>query len=143
MGEHAIAAAPPGTRARVFAGRTDQVREARRFLGDVLDGCPLADDAALCLSELFTNSIVHGASGKTGGTVTVRAELRPGDYARIEVEDNGGPWLTHPQQDGRGHGLDILAALAAEWGIEGSQEGGWTVWARFDLSPAATDRTTA
>jgi two-component sensor histidine kinase len=121
---------------RSFPAWPARVREARTLLRDALDGCPAADDIAVCASELMTNSVLHSASGKPGGTFTIRAEFHPGDYARIEVVDNGGPWVRHPPQDGRGHGLDIVEALAAEWGIDGSPDRGWTVWARFDLSPA-------
>ncbi|HVB44406.1 MAG TPA: hypothetical protein VNF47_17140 [Streptosporangiaceae bacterium] len=45
-----------------FPGTADQVRRARRLLADVLDGCPVADDVILCLSELATNAILHSAS---------------------------------------------------------------------------------
>jgi hypothetical protein len=50
------AAAPPVT-ARVFAGAAGQVREARRFLAGVLDGCPAADDALLCASDSLNLSV--------------------------------------------------------------------------------------
>ena len=34
-------------RRRVFPGADSQVGRARLFVGDVLDGCPVADDAVL------------------------------------------------------------------------------------------------
>ena len=123
-------------REQVFPGRSDQVREARRFLATVLNGCPIVDDAILCLSELVTNSVLHSDSGKAGGTFTVRAEIHEGDYLWIEVEDNGGPWDKRAHSDGRPHGLDIVGELAAAWGIDGDPLTGWVVWTRFDMPPA-------
>ena len=48
---HAVAATSPRTRSRSFLATADQVREARQFLAEVLDGIPLAADALTCLSE--------------------------------------------------------------------------------------------
>ena len=79
-----------------FPARLDQVREARRFLAAVLNGCPAADDAILCLSELAANSVLHSDSRKASGTFTVRAEVHEGDYVWIEVEGKGGPGTNVP-----------------------------------------------
>ena len=131
MGEHATTS-PPRTRSRVFPARPDQVREARKLISAALEGCPAADDAILCISELAANSCLHSASGKAGGTFTVRAEIHEGHYVCIEVEDNGGPWNQHAHPDGRPHGLDIVRALAADSGIDGDPLTGWIAWARLD-----------
>ena len=93
------AAAPPAT-ARVLAGDAGQVRAARRFLAGLLDGCPAADDALLCVSELATNAVVHSRSGRPGGRFTVRAMVRAGSV-RVEVTDEGGPWGTGGTGTGR------------------------------------------
>ena len=84
------AAAPPVT-AQVFPGHAGQVRAARRFLAGVLDGCPAADEALLCVSELATNAVLHSRSGRPGGRFTVRATMQAGSV-RVEVADEGGPW---------------------------------------------------
>jgi hypothetical protein len=120
----------------VFPARPDQVREARRFLATVLNGCPAADDAILCLSELAANSVLHSDSRKAGGTFTVRAEVHERDYVWIEVEDNGGPWDKRAHRDGRPHGLAIVNEVAAAWGIDGDQLTGWVVWAILDWPPS-------
>jgi anti-sigma regulatory factor (Ser/Thr protein kinase) len=104
---------------RVFQARADQVREAREFLRAALEGCPAAADAILCISELATNAVLHSDSRKAGGTFTVRAEVHQDDYLWVEVEDNGGLWNQRAHPDGRPHGLDIVAALTAESGIDG------------------------
>jgi anti-sigma regulatory factor (Ser/Thr protein kinase) len=124
-------------REQVLPARPDQVRVVRAFLAAALAGCPAADDAILCISELAANSCLHSASGKAGGTFTVRAEIHEGDYVWIEVEDNGGPWNQHVHPDGRPHGLDIVRALAADWGIDGDALTGWAVWARLDWPPVS------
>jgi hypothetical protein len=117
---------------RVFQARADQVREAREFLRAALEGCPAAGDAILCISELATNAVLHSDSRKAGGTFTVRVEIHQGDYLWVEVEDNGGRWNQRAHPDGRPHGLDIVAALTAESGIDGDPITGWACWARLD-----------
>ncbi len=127
----------PRTRSGVFPARPDQVREARKLIRAVLDGCPAADDAVLCVSELAANSCLHSDSGKADGTFTVRAEVHEGSYVWIEVEDSGGPWNQRAHPDGRPHGLDIVRAYAADSGIDGDPLTGWAVWARIDWFPAS------
>src|SRR6202035_4736116 len=57
---------------RDMAGKSG---EARAFLRAALDGCPVADDAVLCVSEWGANAVLHSDSRKAGGTFTVRAEV--------------------------------------------------------------------
>ena len=91
----------------------------------------MADDVILCASELAANAAIHSHSCLPGGTFTVRTKISPGDYAWIEVEDNGGPWTPTVRDPSQHHGLDIVRALASECGIDGDHEGR-TIWARFD-----------
>jgi anti-sigma regulatory factor (Ser/Thr protein kinase) len=115
----------------IYRGRPEHVRQARADARDLLAGCPAADEVILCLSELATNAVLHSRSRRPGGTFTVRIEGRPDAYIRVEVEDDGGPWLAPAPDPGSGRGLDIIGALAAEWGAATSPAGR-TVWARFD-----------
>jgi anti-sigma regulatory factor (Ser/Thr protein kinase) len=115
----------------VYAGVAENISAVRADLRELLDGCPMADDMILCASELATNAALHSYSGGPGGTFTVRGEIRPGAHVRIEVEDNGGPWTPASSDAERGHGLDIISALADGWGVEGGDEGR-TVWAWFN-----------
>jgi anti-sigma regulatory factor (Ser/Thr protein kinase) len=96
----------------------------------LLDGCPVADDVILCVSELATNAATHSDSRKSGGTFTVRTESHPGADVRIEVEDDGGPWISAAPDPSHGRGLGIVRALADEMGIT-TTPAGRAVWARI------------
>lgn len=122
-------AAQPRMACKVYRARPDQVREARKFLRASLAGCPAADDAILCLSELASNSVLHSNSRKPGGTFTVRVTSHEGNYVHIEVEDNGGSWQEPALRDGRPHGLDIVRQLADDYGTGGGALTGWVAWA--------------
>jgi len=121
-------ATPPLPHSRSYPAQPDQVRHARRFLAQVLDGCPAADDAIMCLSELVTNAVLHSASARPGGTFRVRAAHRAGAL-RVEVEDDGGPWQTATTRDTHGgRGLTIVDALARNWGITENGQASRTTW---------------
>jgi anti-sigma regulatory factor (Ser/Thr protein kinase)/DNA-binding XRE family transcriptional regulator len=133
------ASRPGWTCSRTFPARADQVGQARAFLRPVLAGCPLADEVLLICSELASNAVQHSASARPGGRFTVRAEVRDGDYAWIEVEDQGGRWTHLARPDERGRGLVVVDEVAAYWDIRGDDTGR-VVCARLDwpsLPPAA------
>jgi serine/threonine-protein kinase RsbW len=117
--------------AATYPGRPENVCQVRADARSLLAGCPAADEVILCLSELAANAVRHSGSRRPGGTFTVRIDSCPGAYIRIEVEDDGGPWLAAVPRPGGGRGLDILRALAAGWGVATSPAGR-TVWARFN-----------
>jgi anti-sigma regulatory factor (Ser/Thr protein kinase) len=131
-------AAPPAW-SRTFPATPAQAREARGFLAGVLHGHPVTDDAVLCVSELVANAAIHSHSRRSGGHVTVRAELR-GDRLRVEVTDEGGSW-EWPLYPGErhGHGLSIVGQLARTWGRAGDSAG-WTVWFELGCGPPAAVR---
>ena len=105
-------------RRRVFPGVKDQVARARLFVGDVLDGCPAADDAVLLTSELVTNAIAHTASGR-GGKVIVTV-YRGDTGVRVDVLDDGSDQapVVHPVGEAResGFGLGLVDLMADRWG---------------------------
>ncbi len=114
---------------------SSSVRTARRRLADALaeSGVPgtVADDAVLILSELLSNALRH-ARPLASGDVRVAWQLRSDGLLEVEVTDGGGP--TRPQQSTPsisargGRGLDIITALAGDWGVrETATE--TTVWA--------------
>src|SRR5580658_3290438 len=101
----------------VFPGRADQVGRARREVARYLADCPVVGDALIVLSELTTNAVLH--SGSRHDFFTVHAELAEG-HARLVVEDAGGNWeQPAPAGTDGGRGLQIVAALADAWGIDG------------------------
>jgi serine/threonine-protein kinase RsbW len=121
------------TTGATYPGHAEQIRAVRADLGGLLDGCPIADDVILCASELAANAVLHSDSARPGEDFAVRVKVSPGDYVWIEVEDSGGPWTTTvPGLDREaGRGLDIVRALAADWGIDGDHRSR-TVWVRLD-----------
>jgi len=114
-----------------YPGTPQKVSAARAELRSLLAGCPMVDAVLVCVSELASNAVLHSHSRLTGGAFTVRGKISPGNYAWIEVEDDGGSWSPAAYDPERGHGLDIIRALADDWGIDGDHTGR-TVWARFD-----------
>jgi len=131
-GNRPAAVAPVRTYAQVFAARPDQVRAARRFMTGILADCPVAGDTVLCLSELAANAVIHSSSSRPGGAFTVHAEVLDGAYVRVEVHDSGGPWNHCARHDDRPHGLDIVASLATDSGVDGCALTGWISWVRVD-----------
>ena len=114
-----------------YPGGTEHIRAVRADLRAVLDDCSRADDVILCVSELAANAAQHSRSRLPGGTFTVRAIISPDHCARIEVQDNGGPWNQGMIDPTRHHGLDLVRAVVDEWGIDGDHTTR-TIWARFD-----------
>ena len=126
----------PRTCIRSFRASPDQVREARRFLAQVLGDCPTAPDAVACLSELVTNSVLYSNSRRAKGRFIVRACPRPAGL-RVEVEDEGGPWEHHEgHNDQRGRGLAIVDALATDWSVSGDGTSR-TVWFEIGGNPSS------
>ena len=123
--------APPanGTHgtARTFAFSRDAPAAARHFtVGTLHDwgAGALADDAALVVTELAANAIVHAHSAFT---VTLSAR---GDLLRISVRDASplpgeGYAVLMPVPL---HGLGAVDALASRWGVESLGNAGKTVW---------------
>jgi anti-sigma regulatory factor (Ser/Thr protein kinase) len=119
--------------ALTYPGSIEHVSTVRADLRALLPDCPVADDVILCASELAANAALHSRSRLPGGTFAVRAAVYSDRHVRIEVEDNGGSWITPPDEPNGHHGLDIIRALAKEWGVSGDHATR-TTWARFDWS---------
>ena len=114
-----------------YPGKAEHISAVRTDLRVLLSDCPMADDVILCASELAANAAVHSNSRLPGRSFTVRTKIDPGHSAWIEIEDNGGLCTPATSDPTRHHGLDIVRALAADWGIEGGHATR-TIWARFD-----------
>ncbi|KPH98659.1 hypothetical protein OK074_6224 [Actinobacteria bacterium OK074] len=95
----------------------------------------LAGDAALVVSELLTNALLHGSLRdrllRVRITVTATA-------LRTEVSDPRGERepcaRTAAPDDQFGRGLALVAALADDWGAEPREGVGKTVWAEWALT---------
>ena len=118
---------------RDYPGTISQAQHVRADLAKLTGKCPIADDVVLLASELATNAILHSQSGSPDRAFTVRATLRPGEYARVEVIDQGGEWAADEDDDEHGRGLAIVAIVAGteRWGIHGD-EGSRVAWFRLD-----------
>ena len=60
---------------RTFRGVPASVPEARRFVAELLVGCPAREVLMTCVSELSANAIEHTASGSGGGVREASAGL--------------------------------------------------------------------
>ncbi|PKV86828.1 anti-sigma regulatory factor (Ser/Thr protein kinase) [Streptomyces sp. TLI_146] len=97
---------------------------------------PVVDDAVLVLSELLSNACRHGRPlGRADvGDGDVRAAWRIDKAGRltVEVTDGGGPTRPIPATPSvtarGGRGLNIISALAQDWGVRDSASGEVTVW---------------
>jgi anti-sigma regulatory factor (Ser/Thr protein kinase) len=86
---------------------------------------PLIPAAALLVSELVTNSVLHG-----GEPIDVHARLS-GAVLRVDVNDTGNG---HPQPgdpDLHGRGLRIVDDVSTAWGMAPHRSSGTTAW--FEL----------
>jgi anti-sigma regulatory factor (Ser/Thr protein kinase) len=95
------------------------------------------DDAVLILSELLSNACKHGRplGEALAGDGDVRAAWRVDSGGRliVEVTDGGGPTRPVPSTPSvtahGGRGLNIITALANDWGVRDDTRGEVTVWA--------------
>jgi anti-sigma regulatory factor (Ser/Thr protein kinase) len=84
----------------------------------------VVDDAVLLVSELVTNSVLHG-----GPPVVVAVDC---DEATLQVRvRDGSPALPAPRDAARsdesGRGLALVAEMSADWGVD-TEEDGKHVW---------------
>lgn len=113
--------------------------QARRLTRGRLTGWSVCEDtcdtAALVVSELVTNAIVHTASNQI-----VCELLDSDDLVRISVRDEGcAPGEPHPSpqrpEEEHGRGLLLVEAMCRAWGAQ-EQGPGLVVWAEL---PRAAD----
>ncbi|MER5205179.1 ATP-binding protein [Streptomyces sp. NPDC002825] len=116
------------------------VGEARHRMRDELYRSGVAesvvDDAVLILSELLSNACRYGRplghAERGEGDVRAAWRVDPGGGLRVEVTDGGGPTRPVPSTPSvtarGGRGLNIIGALAQDWGVRDSASGEVTVW---------------
>src|SRR5689334_1603925 len=128
-------------------GGEDAPTRARRSVRARLEGCvptAKATDAALLVSELVTNSVVHANVGRDRAlTVEVTTLV---DRVRIAVSDPGSrvrPRLRprDPETPG-GLGLVLVDELCESWGVR-QDLGGTCVWCELVLDRSSPSVVTA
>ncbi|MGH3330107.1 MAG: ATP-binding protein [Nocardioidaceae bacterium] len=119
--------------------RPDCVGEARRLVRRALIDSGhenLIDSAALAVSELVTNALVHA------GTPIELSVRILGDGIRVEIAD-GSPHLPSPRgyavTAGTGRGLVMVQELVDDWGAEPCPDGK-VVWFQLGCGPRAEAR---
>lgn len=110
-----------------FDHTPESVALARRFVSSEIKGVPadVVETVALMTSELATNCVRHTSLEFEVTVIQTREEVR------IEATDRGAgePVLRSPgPTDPDGRGLQVVAMLAADWGVEQLSDGGKTVW---------------
>lgn len=130
LAEAALAGAPfahPGA-VRTFPFSREAPATARHFVVSTLHDWAMADvaeDAALVVTELAANAIVHAHSAFTvilsarGGVVRVSVR----DCRALPAGDPSSVLIPVPL-----HGLGAVDALAGRWGVESLGSAGKTVW---------------
>ncbi|MER6128304.1 ATP-binding protein [Streptomyces sp. NPDC001795] len=115
------------THQRTFPGDPEELRTARSWTRAALHGHPHSDDAALIVTELGTNALMHTASGETAGTFRVTLTITE-LITVIAVTDSGSaktaPEIQRPSGNAtHGRGLGIVASLADNVMIRGDDSG--------------------
>lgn len=118
------------------AGVGDARHRMREQLRRVRVPESVVDDAVLILSELLSNAFRHGRplGHAERGEGDIRAAWRVDGTGRltVEVTDGGGPTRPVPATPSvtarGGRGLNIISALAQDWGVRDSSTGEVTVW---------------
>jgi hypothetical protein len=115
---------------RITDADPGEVRQVRDWIRAAVarHHCPVDPaDAALAVSELYTNAVRHGPAG--GRVLAGYCLWSCG--ARIVVCDGGGPTTPRVRSgaglDEGGRGLQVVASIAARWGSF-RLPGGQTVW---------------
>ncbi|MEU4170953.1 ATP-binding protein [Streptomyces sp. NPDC026665] len=115
-------------------GFPEEVSRARRWTRDILRDSPLVEDAALIVSELSANAILHTASGKKAGSFHLALAVSSQVIA-LSVTDDGGtgsaPAVEHQDQEAEhGRGLGMVSVIAHRVVVHDS-DGGHTVTAEL------------
>ena len=125
-----------GPHTEVFVPVPEAVAAVRRFVMRVLEHWGEYDllfDAELVTSEMATNAVMHANS-----PFRARVE-RSGAVIRIAIEDSGvggAERRAAAHDDLNGRGVEIIDALASQWGCDELLEGK-VVWAEFAAGVSA------
>lgn len=126
---------------KFFLGELQSVRAARDFARALLRDWELSGlhgPVVLCVSELATNALLHGAPPDDGFWLRAGYD---GAVLRIGVRDGGAgvPYVGDGVPDESGRGLLLVAASSDAWGVErdpepdGDAGGGKSVWCEWKV----------
>ena len=124
---------------RAFPSAPEAASAARGFVREAIDSrvSPGAlGDALLLTTELVTNAYRHAVS-EEGQPIEVEVSIDD-EALRVSVRDRGegfDPEASHRRTDEGGWGLDLIKAVARDWGVE-PVDGSTEVW--FELDPRAS-----
>ena len=125
-------------RRRRFDRRPEEVAAARRFVvSSLARGSDAWETAQLLVSETVTSSLDQSGPDSGSGTLEVGYAL-DGGRLLVEVSDDGGPArlrrrIHDSSGSAKGHGLELVQALASRWGVRESSAGR-TIWFEVDLT---------
>ena len=116
-----------------FPAERDAPGRARRLVVDALRQWghqgTVVNDAALVLSELATNAVLHAGSPFSIAVRVqdsmLRVAVRDASPLATTVRDGG--WIPRPM-----HGLAVIDSLSTHWGVEGTHDGK-VVWAELPV----------
>ncbi|WP_329560219.1 ATP-binding protein [Streptomyces uncialis] len=126
------------TRSKFFLGELQSVRAAREFARALLREWELSGlhgAVVLCVSELATNALLHGAPRDDGFWLRAGYD---GAVLRVEVRDGGAgvPCVGEGVPDESGRGLMLVAASSDAWGVDRDPDGsgsGKAVWCEWKV----------
>lgn len=122
---------------RGFPASPTTPREARHFVLDTLQDWGYggaADLAALLVTELTTNAVLHARSELDVVVSTVEGGIRVAVADRSRVVPSP---RRHSLDSATGRGLQLVADLSRSWGIDRRSDGKW-IWfevARHPVEP--------
>lgn len=123
----------PAELRREIPANSEAARAAREAVVFVAEGIPQQEleTARLLVTELVTNSVRHGPTGRKATIELVVGVER--DLLRIEVADRSpAPARRKPPTNEGGYGLALVDAMASRWDA-GPQNGRNVTWFELDL----------
>ena len=123
----------PAELRREIPANTEAARVAREAVTFLAEGIPQQEleTARLLVTELVTNSVTHGPTGRKA-TVELHVGVER-DLLRIEVADRSPtPARRKPPTHEGGYGLALVDAMASRWDA-GPQNGRNVTWFELDL----------
>jgi anti-sigma regulatory factor (Ser/Thr protein kinase) len=123
-------------------GGPEAVAAARHVIEQLAleEQLPRIEDLRLCVSELVTNSVLHGGAGPEDHLHLHVDRLNANGCVRVEVCDDGAGWADsgrstslHSNEPPGGWGLMLVGALADRWGV--AADGHTCVWFELESKP--------